>query len=617
MKIAGTVDCSLVPTPGDQTAWIVCELPEENNIVAAINRYLCEKKRCGVVRLDGSMDDLLYLVPLALLEEMLYLVPIALLEEMSTYILQEKSKTRHISLAVWNSKATPSYLSMGSVEPMRSGNRASKAVDDTAVCDISPTLLSSSNEEPVWPCSVCTFNNTSNAECVMCGGAVISSVVKRACTTDAVAVAAAVAAAGAVAAAVAVAVAGAAVAVAVAVESRSGSGSSSGGGGSSGSIHIHPRSKALDPSADLRQQHAPPPLPSPPLPSPPPPMTGLTNAPKVYTCLVESGILKSKHKCVVSACTLRDFTDALARSLELTDPAEELWFEIYDHDFGEYIVLDDMGLVGERAKLKVNRRNRRNATGNMKQQPAIQKGGAVANVSDGGSAVATTATAAAAATAATAAAAAAVALSSSASATGSTGTGTWTAHECALFRAGLQRFGRDWKKVKTAVTTRSLTQIRSHAQKYFKKVERGQKEPSTEGGMTKGGLTEGGLGMDGIDWEGQRLPIGTSAPMAHHTTQLPLGTSAPMVYCGYTIDCNTIQHGTTDGGRTAVDERGRGGGGGGRRNERGTSWGKSKSSGSQRRRVSTGQKLVVQHTGRGCCRSCTTGVCNRSCTGPH
>jgi SHAQKYF class myb-like DNA-binding protein len=92
--------------------------------------------------------------------------------------------------------------------------------------------------------------------------------------------------------------------------------------------------------------------------------------------------------------------------------------------------------------------------------------------------------------------------------TGSTGTGTWTEHECALFRAGLQRFGRDWKKVKTAVTTRSLTQIRSHAQKYFKKVESERRKIA--GGVGEEGGEPGSFGEEGRQMEGGAGPSNES-----------------------------------------------------------------------------------------------------------
>ena len=47
--------------------------------------------------------------------------------------------------------------------------------------------------------------------------------------------------------------------------------------------------------------------------------------------------------------------------------------------------------------------------------------------------------------------------------------GRWTKEECKLFEEALEKYGKHWKKVEAYVGTRSGTQIRSHAQKYFLK----------------------------------------------------------------------------------------------------------------------------------------------------
>eukprot|EP00937_MAST-01D_sp_MAST-1D-sp2_P006367 g6367.t1 len=46
--------------------------------------------------------------------------------------------------------------------------------------------------------------------------------------------------------------------------------------------------------------------------------------------------------------------------------------------------------------------------------------------------------------------------------------GRWSAQERSAFEEGLRLYGRDWKRVSGVIRTRSLTQIRTHAQKYFK-----------------------------------------------------------------------------------------------------------------------------------------------------
>lgn len=52
--------------------------------------------------------------------------------------------------------------------------------------------------------------------------------------------------------------------------------------------------------------------------------------------------------------------------------------------------------------------------------------------------------------------------------------GRWTNEEHRAFLEGLKEFGREWKKVATRIPTRTSAQIRSHAQKYFAKLQREQ-----------------------------------------------------------------------------------------------------------------------------------------------
>jgi SHAQKYF class myb-like DNA-binding protein len=52
--------------------------------------------------------------------------------------------------------------------------------------------------------------------------------------------------------------------------------------------------------------------------------------------------------------------------------------------------------------------------------------------------------------------------------------GRWTADEHERFLEGINQFGREWDKVQAVVKTRSLAQIRSHAQKYFLKISKNE-----------------------------------------------------------------------------------------------------------------------------------------------
>lgn len=50
-------------------------------------------------------------------------------------------------------------------------------------------------------------------------------------------------------------------------------------------------------------------------------------------------------------------------------------------------------------------------------------------------------------------------------------TGRWTEEEHQTFLQGLERYGREWKKVASLIPTRTSAQVRSHAQKYFAKAQ--------------------------------------------------------------------------------------------------------------------------------------------------
>ena len=54
-------------------------------------------------------------------------------------------------------------------------------------------------------------------------------------------------------------------------------------------------------------------------------------------------------------------------------------------------------------------------------------------------------------------------------------TGRWTREEHFRFLEALKLFGKEWKRVQQHVGTRSSTQARSHAQKFFVKLEKKQK----------------------------------------------------------------------------------------------------------------------------------------------
>ncbi len=57
---------------------------------------------------------------------------------------------------------------------------------------------------------------------------------------------------------------------------------------------------------------------------------------------------------------------------------------------------------------------------------------------------------------------------------GQEATGRWTREEHELFLEALKKYGKEWKKIAGAVQTRTIVQTRTHAQKFFQKVTKGQ-----------------------------------------------------------------------------------------------------------------------------------------------
>ena len=54
--------------------------------------------------------------------------------------------------------------------------------------------------------------------------------------------------------------------------------------------------------------------------------------------------------------------------------------------------------------------------------------------------------------------------------------GRWTLKEHILFLKAIDRYGMNWKKIKKAIKTRTANQIRSHSQKFYKKLKRRKDE---------------------------------------------------------------------------------------------------------------------------------------------
>jgi len=82
-------------------------------------------------------------------------------------------------------------------------------------------------------------------------------------------------------------------------------------------------------------------------------------------------------------------------------------------------------------------------------------------------------------------------------------TGRWTAEEHRLFLQGLEQHGKGWKKIASLIKSRTVVQIRTHAQKYFQKLAKARQngeegEISMEGRGGPASVTSGGFCGTGI-----------------------------------------------------------------------------------------------------------------------
>jgi len=59
-------------------------------------------------------------------------------------------------------------------------------------------------------------------------------------------------------------------------------------------------------------------------------------------------------------------------------------------------------------------------------------------------------------------------------------TGRWTKDEHEAFLSALQMYGKEWKKVAAKVKTRTVVQTRTHAQKYFQKLQKAMESGGTK-----------------------------------------------------------------------------------------------------------------------------------------
>jgi len=127
-------------------------------------------------------------------------------------------------------------------------------------------------------------------------------------------------------------------------------------------------------------------------------------------------------------------------------------------------------------------------------------------------------------------------------------TGRWTAEEHRLFLQGLEQHGKGWKKIATLIKSRTVVQIRTHAQKYFQKLAKARQNGESVAGVGMGtvggavvttggaapvhiGTAEGGelgiaipVGPDGQPVVTMRTTTHPNSSVSSHVGNMSLGT---------------------------------------------------------------------------------------------
>ncbi|RLN61729.1 hypothetical protein BBJ28_00006186 [Nothophytophthora sp. Chile5] len=103
--------------------------------------------------------------------------------------------------------------------------------------------------------------------------------------------------------------------------------------------------------------------------------------------------------------------------------------------------------------------------------------------------------------------------------------GRWTKKEHELFLEGLQRFGKSWKKISSLVLSRTLVQIRTHAQKYLQKQSRAALKADAKAAAAA--AREGPKSRPKAPQPAQIPPICSSQPRRTETEPSPGQAKAP------------------------------------------------------------------------------------------
>ena len=105
--------------------------------------------------------------------------------------------------------------------------------------------------------------------------------------------------------------------------------------------------------------------------------------------------------------------------------------------------------------------------------------------------------------------------------------GRWTDEEHRLFIEGMTRFKKDWRSIERHIGTRTCSQIRSHAQKYFMRLEKKEigegDENSSKVSLTNNSNQGDELPLNALP-RFQRMQSAAPALEAHSATKRPFKT---------------------------------------------------------------------------------------------
>jgi SHAQKYF class myb-like DNA-binding protein len=106
-------------------------------------------------------------------------------------------------------------------------------------------------------------------------------------------------------------------------------------------------------------------------------------------------------------------------------------------------------------------------------------------------------------------------------------TGRWTSEEHNLFLQGLELHGKGWKKIAGLIKSRTVVQIRTHAQKYFQKLAKAKQNGEDVGGSNAGvGNAISMMMMEGRSNGGGSIQVSNG----HNGNNIPSSSTSGSVY---------------------------------------------------------------------------------------